>query len=316
MSHEHEDGHDSLGKLMSQREPSDSATTFEREMENLRAIMEAVYAHPETLSLGRIDIFGRSFPLKGELGGDHLIFVDFARRYDLDRRIAEAVAAGLPEIASMLEANRSRVGLLVADVAGHSMTDALLTAMLHQAFLVGVLYELTHYGHVTPKLFEILSTRFYKSSSVTKYITMIYGEVAEDGTFRFISAGHPLPIIYSAEFGRFVDLEPSCISSVQPIGLFPTEGDIDRAMELTPPSESPHAVVNQLRLLGDGDILLLYTDGASDRIDGEFADALTPTIRSVASLSAKEIVYALRDELDRLGAQEDDMTLVAIKRLR
>ena len=99
-------------------QPSDSATAFEREMENLRAIMGAVYAHPETLSLGRIDIFGRSFPLEGELGGDHLIFVDFARRYDLDRRIAEAVAAGLPEIASLLEANRSRVGLLLADVAG------------------------------------------------------------------------------------------------------------------------------------------------------------------------------------------------------
>ena len=118
------------------------------------------------------------------------------------------------------------------------------------------------------------------------------------------------------EFGRFVNLEPSCIASVQPIGLFPTEGDIDRAMELAPASESPHAIVNQLRLLGEGDVLLLYTDGASERIDGEFADALTPTIRSVAPLSAREIVYALRDELDRLGAQKDDMTLVAIKRLR
>jgi serine phosphatase RsbU (regulator of sigma subunit) len=300
---------------MSQREPSDSATTFEREMENLRAIMEAVYAYPETLSLGRIDLFGRSFPLKGELGGDHLILVDFARRYDLDRRIAEAAAEGLAEIASRLEANRSRVGVLVADVSGHSMTDALLTAMLHQAFLVGVLYELAHHGHVTSELFEILSTRFYKSSSVTKYITMIYGEISEDGTFRFISAGHPLPIIYSAEFGRFVHLEPTSIVSVHPIGLFPTEGDIDRAMEHAPATESPHAIVNQLCLKGDGDVLLLYTDGASDRIDGEFAAALTPTIRSVASRSARDIVYALRDELDRLGVQEDDMTLVAVKRL-
>jgi serine phosphatase RsbU (regulator of sigma subunit) len=300
---------------MSQRE-SDSATILEREMENLRAIMAAVYSYPETFSLEHIDIFGRSFPLKGELGGDHLIFVDFARRYDLDRRIAEAVAAGMPEIASRLEANRSRVGLLVADVAGHSMTDALLTAMLHQAFLVGVLYELTHHGHVTAELFEILNTRFYKSLSVTKYLTMIYGEIAEDGTFRFISAGHPHPLIYSAEFGRFVDLAPSSIVSVHPVGLFPTEGDIDRAMGRPPATVSPHAKVNQLRLLGDGDVLLLFTDGASERIDGDFAAAITPTIRSTASLSAKEIVFAVRDELDRLGPQEDDMTLVAVKRLR
>jgi serine phosphatase RsbU (regulator of sigma subunit) len=301
---------------MSRDDPSGSATTFEHEMENLRAILGAVYAYPETFSLRRIDIFGRSFPLKGELGGDHLIFVDFARRYDLDRRIAEAVAAGLPAIASRLEANRSRVGVLVADVAGHSMTDALLAAMLHQAFLVGVLYELSHHGHVTPELFEILSTRFYQSSSVTRYMTMIYGEIAEDGTFRFISAGHPRPIIYSAEFGRFVDLDPASIVSVHPVGLFPTEGDVDRAMRGMPTTESPHAIVNQLCLLGDGDVLLLYTDGASERVDGDFAAAITPTIRSVASLSAREIVFALRDELDRLGAQEDDMTLVAVKRGR
>ena len=301
---------------MSRDDPSGSATTFEREMENLREILGAVYAYPETFSLRRIDIFGQTFPLKGELGGDHLIFVDFARRYDLNRRIAEAVAAGLPEIASRLEANRSRVGVLVADVAGHSMTDALLAAMLHQAFLVGVLYELAHHGHVTPELFEILSTRFYQSSNVTRYMTMIYGEIAEDGTFRFISAGHPRPIIYSAEFGRFVDLEPASIVSVHPVGLFPTEGDVDRAMGGTPTAESPHAIVNQLCLLGGGDVLLLYTDGASERINGDLAAALTPTIRSVASLSAREIVLALRDELDRLGAQEDDMTLVAVKRRR
>jgi len=301
---------------MSQHDTWKAAATLEREMENLRAILGAVYAYPESFSLGRIDIFGRSFPLGGELGGDHLIFVDFARRYDLDRRIAEAVAADLPEIASRLEANRGRVGVLVADVAGHSMTDALLAAMLHQAFLVGVQYELAHHGHVTPELFEILSTRFYQSSSVTKYLTMIYGEIAEDGTFRFISAGHPRPIIYSAEFGRFADLDAASIVSVHPVGLFPTEGDIDRAMGGAPTTESPHPVVNQLRLLGGGDVLVLYTDGASDRIDGEFAAALLPTISAVASLSAREIVYALRDELDRSGPQEDDMTLVAIKRLR
>jgi len=301
---------------MSEHDPIDSSVTLRREMENLRAILGAVYAYPETFSLRHIDIFGRSFPLGGELGGDHLIFVDFARRYDLDRRIAEAAAAKLPEIASRLEANRNRVGVLVADVSGHSMTDALLAAMLHQAFLVGVLYELTHNGHVTAELFEILSTRFYQSASVNKYVTMIYGEIAEDGTFRFISAGHPRPIIYSAEFRKFVELQPASVLSVHPLGLFPTEGDIDRAMGRAPVSESPKAIVNQLRLLGDGDVLLLYTDGASERIDGELGIALTPLIRSVASLSAREIVFALRDELDRLGPQQDDMTLVAVKRLR
>jgi serine phosphatase RsbU (regulator of sigma subunit) len=300
---------------VTRRAKSRPAATLEPEMENLRSIFGAVYSYPESFSLQRIDLYGRSFPLQGELGGDHLIFVDFARRYDLDRRVAEAVAAGLPEVAARLELNRSRVGVLLADVSGHSITDAALAAMLHQAFLVGVQYELAHHGHVTVELFEILSTRFYQSLAVTKYLTMIYGEITEDGTFRFISAGHPLPLIYSEEFGRFVELPESDLISVHPIGLFPTAGDVDRAMRAEPVAESPHQVVNELRLLADGDVLLLYTDGASERLDDDLAAALTPTIRSVAGLTAKEIVHALKEELDRLAPQEDDMTLVAIKRL-
>ena len=306
--------HEDRSQHVNQPAPPDSAATLDGEMENLRAILGSVFAYPETFSLERIDLFGRSFPMRGEFGGDHLIFVDFARRYDLDRRIAEAVAAGLPEVAARLETNRSRVGVLVADVSGHSMTDALLTAMLHQAFLVGVLYELAHHGHVTTELFEILSTRFYQSSSVTKYLTMIYGEIAEDGTFRFISAGHPRPLVYSAKFGRFVELDAASLISVHPIGMFPTEGNIDSAMGTAPVAESPRQTVNELRLLGEGDVLLLYTDGADERVGGELAVVLTPRMRSVAALSAREIVYALRDELDRLGAAEDDTTLVAIKR--
>jgi serine phosphatase RsbU (regulator of sigma subunit) len=289
-------------------------TGLDEEMENLRSILAAVYAYPETFSLERIDLFGRSSPLTGELGGDHVVFVDFARRFDLDRRIAEARAAGREEIAARLATNRGKVGVLVADVSGHSMTDTLLAAMLHQAFLVGVLYELEHSGHVTTKLFEILNTRFYQSSSVTKYVTMVYGEISEDGTFRFISAGHPRPLIYSAAFGRFVELDGAGLVSVPPIGLFPTEGDVDRAMAGWVGTESPRQRINEVRLLGDGDVLLLYTDGASDQVGGDLAAALTPVMRRVSSLPARGIVEALHAEIFRSQPPVDDVTLVAIKR--
>jgi serine phosphatase RsbU (regulator of sigma subunit) len=186
--------------------------------------------------------------------------------------------------------------------------------MLHQAFLVGVLYELEHSGHVTTKLFEILNTRFHQSSSVTKYVTMVYGEIAEDGTFRFISAGHPRPLIYSAAFGRFVELGGAGLVAVPPIGLFPTEGDVDRAVAGWVGTESPRQRVNEVRLLGDGDVLLLYTDGASDQVGGELAAALTPVMRRVSSLPARGIVEALHAEIVGRQPPADDMTLVAIKR--
>ena len=299
---------------MSQLAFRQSPTGLDEEMENFRSILAAVYAYPETFSLERIDLFGRTSSLTGELGGDHVVFVDFARRFDLDRRIAEARAAGREEIAARLATNRGKVGVLVADVSGHSMTDTLLAAMLHQAFLVGVLYELEHSGHVTTKLFEILNTRFYQSSSVTKYVTMVYGEISEDGTFRFISAGHPRPLIYSAAFGRFVELGGAGLVAVPPIGLFPTEGDVDRAMGDWVGVTSPRQRVNEVRLLGDGDVLLLYTDGASDQVGGDLAAALTPTMARVSGSSAREIVEALHAEIVGRHAPVDDVTLVAIKR--
>ena len=141
---------------------------------------------------------GKIYPLNGRLGGDHIVFVDFNRRYNLDRRIETAIQNGRGDLAQRLDECRSRIGILLADSAGHDTTDALLTAMLHQAFLTGVLYELETEGHVTPKLFEVLNTRFANSSSVNKFITMIYGEISNDGAFRFISAGHPA----SSLFGR------------------------------------------------------------------------------------------------------------------
>src|SRR3989442_12596770 len=69
--------------------------------------------------------------------------------------------------------------------------------MLHQALLLGSLYELDTFGHITRRLFENLNTRFYQSSSLHKFVTMIYGEISEDSTFRFLSAAHPPPVVFS-----------------------------------------------------------------------------------------------------------------------
>src|SRR5436190_23717279 len=98
------------------------------------------------------------------------------------------IAAGKDEVVANLKRCRTRAGIVLLDVSGHQVTDALLAAMLHQAFLLGSLYELDTFGHITRRLFENLNSRFYQSSSRTKFATMIYGEIAQDTTFRFLSA--------------------------------------------------------------------------------------------------------------------------------
>ena len=111
---------------------------YDQEMLNFEQIIKDVYHVPLQLTLADIEVAGQSSPLSGSVGGDHLIFVDFDGRYDLNARIEAAEEASDTVMAETLRRCQQRLGILLADVCGHSMTDSLLAAMLHQAFLVGV----------------------------------------------------------------------------------------------------------------------------------------------------------------------------------
>ena len=177
------------------------------EIRNFQEIAGHIRPSPgEVPRLDGIEIAGHSMPLLDVVGGDHMIYIDFDRRYDLDLRIARARRKGRDRVADKLERLRNWAGILLADVSGHRMTDSLIAAMLHQAFLLGVYYELDRYGEVTTRIFEHINTRFYRTTAVNKYFTMIYGEISPSGAFRFISAGHQPPAVFSREYGKFVKI--------------------------------------------------------------------------------------------------------------
>lgn len=292
-------------------------TALEQELANFQAIMEHVRSIPSQFTMDNVDVFGESFPLNGVDGGDHVVFVDFVDRYDLDHLADCAKRAGHDARAARLQGLADRIGVLLADASGHSTTDALLTAMLHQAFLTGVLYELENNGHVTAKLFEILNTRFHRSSAVTKYLTMIYGEISEDGTFRFISAGHPKPMIFSSEFDCFVNIDPSRLTTTFPVGMFPTETDVNERLDNEPLVYKKKYTVNEVNLMAPGDILLLATDGLFEHSDGQVdfvPNQLQETVRRVKDRSAREIVTAIHEAMVAFAPPEDDVSLVVIKR--
>ena len=106
-------------------------------------------------SLNGVDIFGGVLPLSGSVGGDHLIYVDFKQRFDLPARIERAHNGGRPDVAEQLTQLQRKAGIAVIDVSGHRVTDALLAAMLHQAFLLGSIYELDHSGQITRRFLGV-----------------------------------------------------------------------------------------------------------------------------------------------------------------
>ena len=262
-----------------------------------------------------VDISSVSLPLQGTAGGDHIIFIDFNRRYDLPRRIEEALREGSDEVAARLRECRHRAGILLADVSGHRVTDAVIAAMLHQAFLVGAYYELDRFGEITTKLFEHINQRFFRTTRINKYLTMLYGEISDRGRFRFISAGHPRPRVFSREYGCFVDISEERLVSYPPVGMFPSDTGLSERVEAGRLGYKQPYTVNEIDLLASGDILLLYTDGLSEHAGGDyFPAAVEKTLASVRNQPAAVICEKLKQDVLAFETATDDISFVVIKK--
>lgn len=238
------------------------------------------------------------------------------------RLLRRALSRGQEGMARVLQKLKHTGGILVADVAGHDFTDAARAAMLHQAFHTGALYEMDLNGQITLRLFEQINTRFCKSSTLrnlaadpdeASFITLIYGEISSTGRFSFVSAGHPPPLVFSREFDRFVEVSQDRLVSYPPIGLQPGEDHADAKRYERALGYKKRYTVNNLNLMGQGDVLLLYTDGLlepqSTYTQGQLEHAVSRAKDGGAHMICETIV---RDR-QATAEQTDDLTLVVIK---
>lgn len=296
----------------------DPLAHLQGELKNFQEIAKHIVPLPgEVPTLQGIDVHGGTIPLNGLVGGDHIIYVDFKKRFDLHARIREATAEGRTEVVKNLELCRRKAGIAIMDVAGHHATDGLLAAMLHQAFLLGSIYELDMFGSITKRLFENLNTRFHNSSSLNKFVTMIYGEISEDTTFEFLSAAHPPPVVFSNQRDRFMEVSADFCTSFPPIGTLPSQDVIDRNATQSILGFKERYQLNEWKLMGTGDILLLYTDGLLEHSNGDsayFPVHLEQKVREVKHQSAREIYDAIKTHLLAFAERTDDISFVIIKR--
>ena len=304
-------------KVAQGAEDPDRLAILTDEIENLSDIVKYIVPLPgEVPTLRGIDVYGDTVPLN-TVGGDHIIYVDFKKRFDLDARIKLATSQGQRDIVENLQRCRKKAGIAILDVSGHHATDAVLAAMLHQAFLLGSLYELNVFGNVTKRLFENLNTRFYNSSSLNKFVTMIYGEISEDHTFRFLSAGHPPPVVFSIQHDRFMEVSEDFCTSFPPIGALPSADVIDRNKTTSVLGFKERYRLNEWTLMGAGDILLLYTDGLLDHARGNefyFPERLEQKMREVKHQDARQIFDAVKKDFFEFAKPADDISIVVIKR--
>jgi serine phosphatase RsbU (regulator of sigma subunit) len=298
------------------KQPTTPPGELAEELHNFQEIARFLKPSPgEVPRLSGVEFCGFSLPLREVVGGDHILYIDFSRRYDLESRIAVAETAGRDEVVEQLRHLKHRAGILVADVSGHRMTDALIAAMLHQAFLLGAYYELDNFGEITTRIFEHINTRFNRSTAFNKYFTMIYGEISSEGKFRFLSAGHQPPAVFSREYGRFMKISKDRLVSFPPVGMLASSADPDDRVHPSLYAYKKRYEVNEINLLAVGDILLLHTDGLSEHGDGRyFPERLEVLLSELSDRPASRICESIRTDLLEFAKPEDDITVVVIRK--
>jgi len=159
---------------------------------------------------------------------------------EMETAYREARSSEQVRVAEDLRELYTTAGVLLVDAQGHGIISAKIASTVHDTFHALMLAELDLHGKTTPDLFERLNLRLALSATARNALgwsehenaqeiaTMLYGEVRPYGYFRFVNFGHPPPLIFSAEFRKFVEVDKSRMVQFLPLGLQIPEDHPDR----------------------------------------------------------------------------------------
>ena len=271
---------------------------------------------------------------------DHVQWLESKPGYDatVATEYRKAKSSEQLRIAEDLQELYSTAGVLLVDAQGHGIISAKIASTVHDTFHAFMLSELDRSGKTTPELFEKINLRLALSVTARNALgrdaddnsreiaTMLYGEIHPDGHFRFVNFGHPPPLVFSAEYGRFMEIDKDRMVQFLPLGLEIPEDHPDRnryfSMSLRRKRMNSSDVA-EITLMSPGDILFLYSDGVYDGSDEQDRLQIERVIREQKNEPAKEICnaileYAVKQDayLRQIGEEDriDDKTVFVIKR--
>ncbi len=240
-------------------------------------------------------------------------------------------------VADNLHELYTTAGVLLVDAQGHGIISAKIASTIHDTFHAFILTELDRYGKTTPKLFEDINVRLAQSVTARNALgrdahdesreiaTMLYGELRPEGHFRFVNFGSPPPLVFSAEYGRFIPMNTDHLVQFPALGLEIPEDHPDRNKYFSMAvrqRQMNSSNIAEITLMSPGDIVFLYSDGVYDGSDEEDRLRLERIVRDHKERGAKEICnaildYALkRDQyFHQIGEEDriDDKTAFIIK---
>ena len=187
------------------------------------------------------------------------------------------------------------IGLAIGDASGHGLPAALLARDVITGLRMGVEREFK-ISSLIGKLNRVINGSFLSS----RFISLVYGELEENGTFVYVNAGHNVPFLIKGSETQSLTVGGTILGPVADMTF-----------------------KRGFAFMDVGDILVLYTDGFVEREDpkGEpFGDArLIELVKRERQEKASTIIERLFIEVYKYGANEkwrDDATAVIVKRLK
>ncbi len=185
-------------------------------------------------------------------------------------------------------------GIAIADASGHGLPAALQVRDVYTGLRMGVARDFKIVRTV-----ERLNRIINQSRMTTKFVSLFYGEIEEEGNFIYVNAGHPPPLHFHADG----------VTTLKQTG-----------MVLGPSATASYS--RGFLSLEPGDALLLYTDGMIEATnpDGEEfgVERLKAAFFELRDKKADEIVRELVAKVGEYGegdTAEDDRTVVVVKRV-
>src|ERR1017187_6824771 len=207
-----------------------------------------------------------------------------------------------------LQELHTTAGVLLVDAEGHGIISAKIASTVHDTFHAFMLAELDRNGRTTPEMFEKINLRLGQSVTARNALgwdkddnsreiaTMLYGEVRPSGHFRFVNFGHPPPLVFSAEYERFMEIGKARMVQFLALGLEIPEDHPDRNKYLSMALRTRQinsSDVAEITLMSPGDMLFLYTDGVYDGSDEQDRLQIEEVIREHKDEPAREICNAI-----------------------
>ena len=160
------------------------------------------------------------------------------------------------------------LGIAIADASGHGLQAALQVRDVYTGLRMGVARDFK-----IVRTIERLNRIIHQSRMTTKFVSLFYGELEEEGNFIYVNAGHPPPFHFHA----------SGVTALKQTG-----------MVLGPSGAATYS--RGFLSMEEGDALLLYTDGMVEATDGkrEFGvERLKKAFLSMREKPSSEIARAL-----------------------